>query len=66
MQETTFVTIPKAMTGKEELVIIPKKILELLLKDNSGEDEVLRWSREAKKMKKAGKLSLLHSLKDLR
>lgn len=56
----------------EELVVIPRKEYEEYLelkKDRGGgatEETVLRWSREAKTLRKAGKLSVLSSLKELR
>lgn len=62
----SFVTIPKNITGSEELVVLPRKVLDSLLMRRVSEQDVLRWSREAKKMKKAGKLPVLHSLSGLR
>lgn len=68
----TTITIPKKITKGEELIIIPRKEYEkyLELKGKKGEqiteEDVLRWSREAKKLKKTGKLSVLHSLKGFR
>lgn len=65
------------MTGREELVVLSRKEYERLIevkKENVKadkreaitEENVLRWSREAKKLKKAGKLPLLNSLKEFR
>ncbi len=65
MRDSTFTTIPRAVTGREELVVLPRRILERLLSNRVREEEILRWSHEAKKLKKAGKLSLLRSLGDL-
>lgn len=59
-------TIPKTLTGREELVILPRRIFDDLLTGRSREADVLRWSREAKRLKKAAKLPILRSLKDLR
>ena len=56
------ITIPKAITGKEDLVIIPKKELDKLIARARGavtEKDVLRWSRKARAMRRAGKLSKL-------
>lgn len=60
------ITIPKIITGKDELVILPRKIFERLVKKTVKESDVLEWSNEAKKLRKEGKLSVLRSLKDLR
>jgi len=59
-------TIPKTLMGQGELVILPRRALEELLAGREREADVLRWSREAKKLKKAAKLPILRSLKDLR
>jgi len=70
---TTYITIPKKITEIGELVILPRKEFEKLVKQKGGqkkekvtEADVLRWSAEAKKLKKAGKLPLLRSLKEFR
>jgi hypothetical protein len=65
------VTIPKNITGNEELVVLPRREFERILdmKKNNGkvtERAILQWSLEAKKMKKEKKLPVLHSLRDLR
>ena len=64
----TTITIPKKITYGAELVAIPRKEYERFLKIEKGEkvteSDVLRWSREAKKLKKAGKLPELRSLKE--
>lgn len=72
----TTISIPKKITKGEELVIIPRKEYEkylekyLELKGKKGKqitkEDVLRWSQEAKKLKKAGKLPILRSLNGLR
>lgn len=66
MKDSTFTTIPRTVTGREELVVLPRRILDRLLSNRVREGEILRWSREAKKLKKAGKLPLLRSLGGLR
>lgn len=56
------ITIPKKLTGRDDLVVIPKKELDELLARAGkpvSEKDVLRWSREAKKLRRAGKLSKL-------
>jgi len=67
----TTITIPKKLTQGEELVAIPRKEYERFVafvarKEIVREVDVLRWSKEAKKLRKAGKLPVLRSLKDLR
>jgi hypothetical protein len=62
------ITIPKKMAGKDDLVVIPKKELDALI-ERAGEAvteaNILRWSREARQLKRAGKLPKLRSLRDL-
>ena len=66
------ITIPKRITKGEELIIIPRKEYEEYLelkekiKEQITEEDVLRWSREAKRLKKTGKLPLLRSLEEIR
>ena len=67
------ITIPKHITHGDELVVLPREEYEEFLriakmkpKEQVTEDDVLRWSREAKKLKKEGKLPLLRSLRDFR
>lgn len=68
------ITIPKKITGREELVIMPRKEYEILrgafkiLKERKRvtEEDILRWSREADALKKTGQLPILYSLRDLR
>lgn len=55
-------TIPKKLAGKDDLVVIPKKELEELIAragDPVSKQDILRWSREAKKLRRAGKLAKL-------
>ena len=66
MKIAQIITIPKIITGRDELVVLPRKVFERLMKKQVKESDVLQWSAEAKKLKKEGKLSVLHSLKDLR
>lgn len=66
MKTATYATIPKSVTGREELVVLPRSELERLLKGMVTQGMILRWSREAKRLKKAGKLPFLRSLKELR
>lgn len=61
MDKLSFVTIPRGISKTEELAVLPKKQLERLI----NEVRILAISREAKKMKKDGKLPLLTSLKQL-
>ena len=70
----TTITIPKKISGKDNLIEIPRKEYELLLdtlkilkeRKQSTEKDILYWSKEAKRLKKEGKLSVLRSLKDFR
>lgn len=66
-------TISKKVTKGEELVVISRreyeKFLSLALVEGGvevAETDVLRWSREAKRLRRAGKLPILRSLRDLR
>ena len=56
------ITIPKKLANKGDLVVIPKKELEALI-ERAGEEvterDVLRWSKEAKRLHRAGKLRKL-------
>ena len=56
------ITIPKNIASRGELVVMPKKELEELLAragDPISEQDVLRWSREAKKLHRVGRLAKL-------
>jgi hypothetical protein len=62
------IIIPKTLAGSDDLVIIPKKEFDDLsarAESVVGEQEVLRWSREAKQLHRAGKLPKLTSLRGL-
>ena len=62
------ITIPNNAPRGKELVAIPRKQLEALIesagKEVGGKD-ILRWSREARSLKRAGRLSVLRSLRSL-
>lgn len=61
--------IPQSLAKAGELVVIPRREYERLTKlggQRVRETDVARWSREAKQLKKTGKLPLLASLRDLR
>lgn len=68
------ITISPKTAKNKDLIAISRKEYEILLgafkilkeKSRITSDDVLRWSKEAKKMKKGGKLSTLRSLKNLR
>ena len=56
------ITIPRKLAGKDDLVVIPKKELDELMAragEPVTERDVQRWSREAKKLRRAGKLAKL-------
>ncbi|NOY35501.1 MAG: hypothetical protein GXP44_01095 [bacterium] len=61
-------TIPKNLIKNDDLVVIPRKEYEAFLELREvktarvTEDDVLRWSKEAKKLKKEGKLPLFKDL----
>jgi hypothetical protein len=51
------ITIPQKLVKKGELVIIPKKEYEKLLREQKiTAEDVLRWTREAKFLLRSGKL----------
>ena len=56
------ITIPKKLANKGDLVVISKKELEALI-ERAGEEvterDILRWSKEAKRLRRAGKLRKL-------
>lgn len=55
------ITIPKKLAKEGELVIIPKKEYDKLLKKQKvTAEDVLRWTREAKSLKRIGKLPELN------
>ena len=56
------ITIPKRMAREDDLVVISKKKLDALIARTNNsvtERDVLRWSREAKKQRRTGKLTKL-------
>jgi len=56
------ITIPKELAKEGELIIIPRKKYERLLEGQKiTEEDVLRRTREARLLKKAGKLPKLKS-----
>ena len=62
------ITIPKKLSRIGDLVLIPKKDLEALIeraKDIVGEKDILRWSREARALKRAGSLPILRNLRTI-
>lgn len=65
---TFMIKLSKAMLREGELVVIPKKQYISLLARAEGavnEKDVLRWSREARALKRARKLPVLRSLRSL-
>lgn len=65
---TVTITLSKVMLREGELVVLPKKQYISLVaraEDAVLEKDVLRWSREARAMKRAKKLPLLRSLRSL-
>lgn len=65
MKTQILTTIPENIAKMGELVVLPRKEFERLI-GKGKEQEILRLSREAKNLKKEGKLPVLNSLKDLR
>lgn len=56
------ITIPKDLIKEGELILIPRKKYEELLESQKvTEEDVLRWTKEAKVLKKIGKLPKLKS-----
>lgn len=61
-------TFSKDMLREREVVVLPKKQFLSLVERAEGavnEKDVLRWSREARLLKRARKLPLLHSVRSL-
>ncbi len=62
------IKLSKAMLREGELVVIPKKhYISLVARAEGvvGEKDVLRWSREARALKRAKKLPVLRALRSL-
>jgi len=62
------IIIPKRIANDDDLVVIPKKQLDALIAsavDKIHEQEILRWSRAARRLLRSGKLSKLTSLREL-
>ena len=70
----TTITISQKTAKNKDLIAIPRKEYEILLgafkilkeRGRTTSNDISRWSKEAKKLKKEGKLPVLRSLKDLR
>jgi len=61
------ITIPKELIKEGELIVIPRKKYEQLLEGQKiTEEDVLRWAREARRLKKVGRLPKLKSLEALK
>lgn len=68
------ITIPHTLAKNDDLVILPRKQYEYVLRMVKGgqtisknlEAELTALSREAKSLKSKGKLQVLKSLRDLR
>lgn len=64
------ITIPKELIKEKELVLIPRKKYEELLRAQKGEKvaegDILRWAKEARMLKKIGRLPRLRSLAELK
>ena len=62
------ISIPKSVHQRDELVAIPKRELADLIARASGniaEKDILRWSREARSLKREGKLPVLRNVRGL-
>ncbi|MEK7069139.1 MAG: hypothetical protein AAB947_02020 [Patescibacteria group bacterium] len=58
----TTITIPREVASKDDLVVIPKREYDALVaraRDAVTEQDVLRWSREAKALHRANALPKL-------
>ncbi|MBI2446650.1 MAG: hypothetical protein HYV51_02390 [Parcubacteria group bacterium] len=69
MKTQTLVTIPNSIAKMGELVVLPRKEFEKIIKgriEELEEQKLLFLSREAKNLKKEGRLPVLRSLRDLR
>jgi hypothetical protein len=60
------IIIPRELAEEGELILIPRRRYEKLLESQKvTEEDVLRWAKEAKILKKIGKLPKLKSWADL-
>jgi len=56
------ISIPKDLIKEKELILIPRRKYEELLENQKiTKEDVLRWAKEAKTLKKIGKLPKLKS-----
>ncbi len=67
---TLTITISRRAREEDDLIAVPRRELNALIEraDMSvgvSEKDILRWSREARALKRAGKLSMLRSLRPL-
>ncbi len=65
---TLTLKLSKEMLREGEVVVIPKKqFISLVARAEAGvsEKDILRWSREAKALKRLGKLPVLRSSRSL-
>ena len=56
------------MLREKEMVVLPKREFLSLVERAEGavnEKDILRWSREARSLKRVGKLNLLRSVRSL-
>lgn len=67
------ITIPRELSKKGDLILIPREEYEELLRSRLyekskkiTEKDVLRWVKEAKKLADQNKLPVLRSLRELR
>jgi hypothetical protein len=62
------IIIPKTLAAGDDLVVVPKRQLDALIADATDkvlEKDILKWSREAKRRHRAGKLPKFTSLREL-
>lgn len=61
------ITIPRDLAKEGELILIPRKQYEKLLESQKvTEEDVLRWAKEVRILKKTGKLPKIESLAGLK
>lgn len=59
------ITIPRKIAREGELILMPRKSYEKLLENQKiTEEDVLRWTKEARVLKKIGRLPKLKSWAD--